>query len=163
MDGVWIGQKLMGASGALTERFLEALTQAGPGTPIVASICRKLLFEIGLSLILEESDTHRPFARTRGMLRLPTDVEERDLVQAFNVLGTVTSHFVVALPGATVEVDRFVRDSIRHATRVTLQLRRELLTGKRGTAAERLFGGVALIAFPPRQDFTTPVESSAAF
>jgi hypothetical protein len=151
MDGVWVGRKLTSASAALTERFVDSLLQAGPGASVVGEIAPQLLAEMGLSLVRQETDWRRPFARTRGLFRLPMSVDEAELVRAFNVLASLASHFVTSLPGSTPEADRFTRDSLRHAARVTLALRRELMAGTRRPATERQFGGIVLLVYSPEK------------
>jgi hypothetical protein len=150
MDNGWIGGKLSKASHALAERYSELTQQTGEARLLVLSVAPQLLREIGQSLMRNEADSRVPWSRTNGMLRLSLQLDESELVRAWNVLAALVSSYVVALPGATVRMDRFARDAVRHAARVTLQLRRELLQGERRLATERQFGGVALLVFHPR-------------
>lgn len=148
MDDGWVGRRLMLASRALQERFVAHADAAGPVGDAAGRLAGTLLREVGRSIALSETDVRLPFARARGVLRLPPQEAPLAVAQAFNALGQLGREYLVHLPGATEIHRRFARGAVAHAARATLRLHRLLVGGGQDHEVERLFGGVAVLAFP---------------
>jgi hypothetical protein len=114
----------------------------------VSGVAAALLREIGRSIALEETEARLPFARTRGVLRMPTATAQAAFAQAFNALAALVQEYLRQLPGVQEAHLRQSRAAIAHAARSTMFLHRTLVAGEREPAAEQLFGGVALLVFP---------------
>ena len=148
MNHIWAGRMLLRASPALRERYLACGDRIGPGAACVGAISGELLRQVGLWLLLDEPDDRRPFARTRGVLRFPSDVTPAALAKAVNALTALTTEYLQGLPGVPDEIDTRARRALRHAGSAMLEILRALRSGE--PPAEilgRIFGGAPLLAF----------------
>jgi hypothetical protein len=137
----------MGASSTLAERFNSVGDRGGPGVEVIGPVVQRLVSEVGLALVLGERDPKLPFARARGMMRIPADLLDEPVDRAFNGLTAIVSHFLRALPGATRAMDEFARESLQSAAKVTLRLKATLVAGVRDVEVERQFGGLTLLIY----------------
>lgn len=145
MHQAWIGERLTGASEAIAGRLAETATQ-GPGT--LLPLAEELVAEIGRALTAGERSARVPFARTFGVLRLARQTPTAAIVAEFQTLARLVREYLSNLPGYDQAIDRYARDCLQHAARVTVDLQRRLDAGLPHPAPGASFGGVVVAGRP---------------
>ncbi len=146
MDRVWIGRMLVRASPALQERYLEYVSQIGPGAIPIGAIAGNLLQQIGLALIINDTFVS-PLTRTRGVIRLSAHLTPQDVARAYAALWQLAAEYLRHLPGIERDIADEVRRMIRLAGLSTVELLQLMRSGD-PTSVERQFGGTPMLAYP---------------
>lgn len=162
MDRVWVGRKLGVASDALAARFAwewEARTgECSVLGPVVGSFLR----ELGRWLALGEEEPGLPLSRACGVLRIPRGSRPERLERELAELSRLVRGHVARLPGATRDIDQRLRLCFRHGAHAVAYLHRAAMLGVGRPRARRVFGGLSVVRFTPReQDVELLLENVA--
>lgn len=159
MSPEWIGRKLAQAANALAARFAFELEEDGPGPFTLPPVAGSFLEELGRWLARSERDPLLPLLRARGVLRLPATADSAGVLREFARLERLVRGHVAQLPGAAPELDRSIRAAFAAAARTVAEIHAALRAGRRNLAAERRFGGIAVLRFvrEDRRDLFPPL------
>lgn len=138
MNAEWIGRRLVQASSALADRFVEQHPHA-----VLAPLTAELLARIGEAIAAGDLRVRRPLAHTRVPVRLPTTLELTVFAAEYKALVRLVRTHLAHLPGITPEQDRYARASLQHAARALVDAHRRLAAGEPLPA--QTFGGVVLV------------------